>query len=277
MLFHAAGLSHTGRARDRNDDHYCLGAFVEQEVLTAITIDAGSAFFRQYGLLAAVADGMGGYAGGGLVSRLVLETLSAQYYSERREGCGAPELAACLAGYLEQTTRTVEAVLRRSPELADAGTTVAGVALMPPDLLVVFHAGDSRVLRGSAGFVRALTVDHTPVGADVASGRLSEEHASGMAAASQLTRSLGLRGDVKVDIDGGLRWEAGDQFIVGTDGFHGLGRGLSGQAVAAALRGDAGAAGTTERLIAEAVQVDGSDNATVVVVRLDEGRTGDEQ
>lgn len=276
MKIRVAGLSHLGRVRDRNDDHYCLGTFVEQGVLTSITIDTHSRFFQEYGLLAAVADGMGAYAGGSLASRVVLETLSAQFYSERRAGYGSVQLAACLAGYLVQTTRTLEAVLKRSSDLADAGTTVAGIALMPPDVLIVFHAGDSRVLRGSAGFVRALTIDHTPLSPDIASGRLSEEQASALPAASQLTRALGLKGDTRVEMNQELAWAPGDCFVIGTDGFHGLGRGLSGYAISTALCAGGDTSTTTERLIADAVKTDGSDNATLILVQLDEGRTGNE-
>jgi serine/threonine protein phosphatase PrpC len=159
MRITAAGLSHRGTVRPSNEDHYCLGAFVEQEAFTSLTLDTSSTTFAQYGLLAAVADGMGGYAGGSLASRVALETLSAGFYGERRSGCTAEQLAASLQRYLEQTRQVLAHVLQRSPEYAQAGTTLAGIALMPPDIMAVFHAGDSRVLRAAAGYLRPLTVD----------------------------------------------------------------------------------------------------------------------
>jgi serine/threonine protein phosphatase PrpC len=123
MQIHVAGLSDRGRVRAQNDDHYCLGPFVEQDTLTALSFDMASCQMRTYGLLTAVADGMGGYAGGGIASRLTLEILSAFYYGEARTGASAADLQAQLARYLAQTAQMLSAHLTRTPEIADAGTT----------------------------------------------------------------------------------------------------------------------------------------------------------
>ena len=45
--------------------------------------------------------------------------------------------------------------------------------LVPPDYLVVFHAGDSRVLHSNKGFVRRLTVDHMRMLISAAVGALA--------------------------------------------------------------------------------------------------------
>ena len=77
---------------------------------------------------------------------------------------------------MEAAQARVAEVLQRA-NLKEAGTTLAGLALFEPNDLIVFHVGDSRVLRISGGYARALTVDHTPVGNDVASGRMTEGQA----------------------------------------------------------------------------------------------------
>lgn len=268
MRIHAAGLSDRGRTRETNDDHYCIGPFVEQGTLTALCFDGDSALFRNYGLLAAVADGMGGYAGGEVASRVVLETLSALYYSETRRGSSADELAASLERYLEQTQRVLAKTLERSPYYADAGTTLAGLALLSPDCLVIFHAGDSRVMRASGGYVRALTIDHTPFGADVESGRLSEEEAVAMPEARRLTCSFGRKGERRATVNKDYTWAAGECFLLGTDGFHGLGAGLPRAAIRDAVRGMSDAEALVTSLIHDAVTHDGQDNATLVVIQL---------
>jgi len=270
MLIRAAAISDRGTAREKNDDHYCLGSFVEQETLTTLTVERDSAFFRDYGLLAAVADGMGGYAGGDVASRVVLETLSALYYGESRRGCDIRELAASLERYLQQTQKVLTKTLERSREYADAGTTLAGVALMAPDYLVIFHAGDSRVLRGSAGYVRALTVDHTLLGPDVDSGLISEEDAIARPEATQLTCSLGQKGDHRVAVNIDLAWAPGEFFLIGTDGWHGLGRGLPRATIRTLSRKEQDVEKLATALIRGAVAMDGQDNATVVVVQLGE-------
>ena len=268
MRIEVAGFSYRGTVRESNQDFYCIGPFVEQQGLMHWSLDDASATFTQYGLLASVADGMGGYAGGATASRVALETLSALFYSERREGCGKEEFAGALAGYLDRTQRTLATLLARAPALHDAGTTLAGVALLPPDLLVVFHAGDSRVLRAAAGYVRPLTIDHTPLGPDIAAGRLTEEEAAQRPDALHLTRALGLGGDARVECQTDLTWASGSTFLLGSDGWHGVGRGLSRAAIQAAIRADHPPAALAQSLVEDAVTADGSDNATVVVVAL---------
>ncbi|HEX2950854.1 MAG TPA: PP2C family serine/threonine-protein phosphatase [Armatimonadota bacterium] len=273
MRIEVAGLSDCGNHRSQNDDYYCIGPFVEQDVLTTFTLDSTSAHFQRYGLLAAVADGMGGYTGGALASKTVLDTFNALYHSEDRTGCTSNEFVECLQRYVTQTNSTLSRLLERSPELANAGTTIAGIAMMPPDILVIFHAGDSRVLRAAAGYVRQLTIDHTPLGSDVAAGRLTEEEAALQPDSSRLTRVLGLVGDTRVDFQSETAWVPNNTFLIGTDGWHGIGRGLPRKAIQEKIRLGGNAETLVTRLLNDAITVDGHDNATLVIVSITDGGT----
>lgn len=268
MRIDIAGCSDRGTVRETNDDHYCIGPFVEQQGCLSLSFDDASTTFTQYGLLIAVADGMGGYAGGAIASRVALETLSALYYSERRMGCNQEAFITMLQGYLQQTQQTLLQFLSRTPEYHDAGTTLAGVAMCPPDILIIFHAGDSRVLRAAAGYVRPLTVDHTPLGPDIASGRISEADASERSEGLRLTRALGQGGDARVEYTTNLTWTSGNTFLIGTDGWHGVGRGLSREAIQAAMRTGKPPADLVQTQVADAIAVDGADNATLVAVSI---------
>jgi len=270
MLIRAAGLSDRGPTREQNDDHYSLATFIEQDTLTALTLDSASREFEQFGLLAAVADGMGGYAGGATASRTVLETLAAQYYSERRAGMTAEALAEQLAHYLAQTARVLRATLERSPEIADAGTTLSGLALLAPDRMVVFHIGDSRVLRCSGGYLRALTVDHRPFGAEIAAGRMTEAEARARPDARGVTRSLWRDGEAQCDLDSSLTLAPGDLFLLGTDGWHSLDGGLPRDEVKALAAGTPDPAALACAGLARAREIDGRDNATLLVVQIAE-------
>lgn len=276
MIVRATGGSHRGQVREGNDDHYCIGHHVEQCALTALSFDADAAFFRDYGLLCAVADGMGGYEGGAIASRVALETLSGYFYAEKRTGATVSDLKAGLERCFTQMQRTLELTLRREAHLARAGSTLAGIALLAPDVLAVFHCGDSRVLRASGGYLRPLTLDHTPVAADIAQGRLSEEQAATMPVASQLTRSLGIEGDSAIEIGDESAWTSSDTFLMGSDGWHGLGRGLSQRALRETLRQHPKASPEeiTRLLVSEAVRLDGNDNATLVMIRFEEEPDG---
>ena len=159
----------------------------------------------------------------------------------------------------------------RAENLAEAGTTLAGLLLLPPDIAVKFWCGDSRILRASGGYVRALSVDHSPLARDVALGITSEAAAADSPLASKISRSLGVRGDGRIECDAETKWERGDRFLLATDGFHGLGRGLNLANLRAQLKLVEGLAprARVEPLVAAAVQADGSDNVTLVEIGIE--------
>lgn len=271
--FEIAGFSHPGRVRAGNDDYFCLGPLVEQNGGAALSFETSSRFFSEFGLLCAVADGMGGYEGGAVASKTVLETLSALFYARKHGGMSAPQLAAQLEDDLASVRRVLDATLQRE-NLLRAGTTLAGVVLLPPDVAVVFHCGDSRVLRCSGGYMRNLTLDHTPLAAEIAAGRLDESEAAVSSLASKVNRALGLEGDSRVEINAELGWCNGDSFLLCSDGFHGLGRGLSHAhlrdrfASFEETNGCSCLAARVQSAVKESVALDGHDNATLVQIQI---------
>jgi serine/threonine protein phosphatase PrpC len=265
VLIRAVGLSSRG-SRQENEDYYCIGHRVGQGLLYSMECDSDSQAFRDYGLLAAVADGIGGYSGGAYASKSALVALQHQFYGERRSGCSQEELVECVRRYLAATQAQLLKALAEKPEFRQAGTTVAGVVLMPPDALVVFHAGDSRVLRASGGFIRALTVDHTVLGQDIASGRVSEREASRNPELLGLTRALGAGGRYEIELGAEKSWAPGDRFFICTDGFHGVGRGLSAGTIRESLALEQESAQLVKKLVAQSIAIDGRDNSTLVVV-----------
>lgn len=268
-----SGCSHPGTAREKNDDSYCVANAVLGSEALLQTVDGDDSPFQEFGLLCAVADGMGGYVGGEVASRTLLESLSQAFYSSPHRGMNANELRQCLEADVAKAKAALNAVLVEKG-LEEAGTTLAGLALLPPDIAVIFHCGDSRVLRGSGGYVRSLTVDHTPLADEIASGRLDEAGAAHSPLATKVTRAIGLVGNTEVEFCADIQWEAGDTFLLATDGFAGLGRGLT----VAALRRfiyqrqqDEEWAPLTEHareLVERAVAEDGSDNTTLVLIDI---------
>lgn len=277
MLLRIVGQSHPGRVRRQNEDHFSIAAQVSQTALE-LELDTSAPEFAQHGLLLCVADGMGGYAGGALASRSALEAMTQLYYAAPlpadRDGL-AGHVQHCVARMHE----LLNAKLSGDPELSKAGTTLAGIALAAPDTLCVFHAGDSRVLRfagGSHGFLRQLTVDHTPLGVSLFNGELSDEAAARDPQCSQLTRALGLTGNSEVQVESDLSWAAGDVFVLCSDGLHSAGRGLPKGELQAALRLGQAPAQLAPGLLGQAVQRDGSDNATLIIAQLGADEAADE-
>jgi protein phosphatase len=274
MHIEVAGISNLGTKRSQNDDHYCIGQWVEQGAMVSCFFGCDSAFFQEYGLLAAVTDGLGGYEGGSYASRIALEILRAQFYGEQRVGYSRDEFAACMKRHLAQMQTMLSTALKRREGFSEAGTTIAGIAMMPPDFLVIFHAGDSRVMRASGGFPRALTIDHSLIGRDVAEGRVTEQEAASIPGAFDLTRSLGVNTDYEVEISTEYSWATGDKFLIGTDGWFGVARGLPLEIIQETLREEQDCRALVTKLVVESVRLDGRDNSTLVIVRVVEAGDG---
>lgn len=229
-----------------------------------------SAAFQDYGLLCAVADGIGGYEGGARAAQIALQTLSTQIYARQRGGLSANAVVQSLREDFAEMNRVLNETLR-AENLDEAGTTLAGLLLLPPDIAVKFWCGDSRIMRASGGYVRALSVDHSPLARDVAQGITSEAAAANSPLASKISRSLGVKGDGRVECDAETKWERGDRFLLATDGFHGLGRGLNLTNLRAQLGSAEGLAPgvRAEQLVAAAVEADGSDNVTLIEIGIE--------
>jgi PPM family protein phosphatase len=97
----------------------------------------------------AVADGMGGHAGGDLASRVAL-SLIAQVSPGWRS---APDVSAALEMVNEQV-RAVGA----GNDLGGLGTTVAGLCVLANEL-IAFNVGDSRIYSITGGSVEQISVD----------------------------------------------------------------------------------------------------------------------
>jgi protein phosphatase len=263
-----AGLSHPGCVRSTNDDHFSLGMAVSQKTSLYLNVDPTSAEFASKGLLVAVADGMGGYAGGEIASRVMLETLTKTFYARPLPKLSRPDAGEFVRICLKAACDAVVARLSKKRELAEGGTTVAGMALFAPDIAVIFHIGDSRVLRINGRFLRPLTIDHTLAGAEIAAGMMSEEEAMLDPELRALTRSVGLLGTNDPEINPELFWAAGDRFIICTDGLHGTGRSLSANDLREAALVEQDTALLANRLVNNALEKGGQDNITGIVLQV---------
>lgn len=268
MKIHVAGLSHPGNVRTTNEDHFCIGPAVSQKTSLYLDLDTATPDFPKKGLLVAVADGMGGYAGGELASRVFLETFTKAFYAKPLPKLNRLDAGDFVRVCLKTACDAVVSRLSKKRELEEGGTTVAGMALFAPDIAVIFHIGDSRVLRVSGRFLRPLTVDHTLVGAEVHAGEISEAEAMIDPEMRALTRSIGLLGTNDPEVNPEHFWVPGDRFIICTDGLHGVGRSLSANDLREAAQFEQDPAGLVSRLVETALDRGGHDNITGIVLQV---------
>lgn len=135
-----------GLVRKRNEDAILVAGWLSQtREGSLVTMD----FAPTAPFTCAVADGMGGHAGGDLASRVALTVIS-----ERSVDWHTP---ANIADTLVETSEQVRAV-GVDADLQGLGTTVAGLCLLDEGL-VIFNVGDSPVFSITDGVLAQISID----------------------------------------------------------------------------------------------------------------------
>jgi PPM family protein phosphatase len=231
----SAALSHTGKVRSNNQDSGY----------------AGSNLF-------AVADGMGGHAGGDVASTIAIQHLEPldQPYASTSEAERA--LRSSIADSAEALIDTV----RTRPELAGMGTTVSAL-IMVDDYAVIAHIGDSRIYLYRDDALTQITTDHTFVQRLVDSGRITPEEARYHPRRSVLMRVLGDM-DPDPELDTFIMpTQAGDRWLLCSDGLSGV---IDDTHTAKTLGLGLAPGRTADHLLKQALDAGAPDNVTVVIV-----------
>jgi serine/threonine protein phosphatase PrpC len=219
--------------------------------------------------LYAVADGMGGYEGGEVASRVTVETLAEFLRRNAADddvtwpfgydtSLGADENLVHVAVRFAHR----EVAVRRVGPLAKMGSTVA-LLVCRSGRAIIGHVGDSRVYRLRAGRLEQLTRDHSVYAEMQAAGVPDLPPREQCSFANMITRALGLEEEPRAD----LRLEPledGDVYLLCTDG---LTEKLNDEALAAHLR-QPSADAACRALVDGAYAAGGRDNITAVVVRV---------
>ena len=215
--------------RERNED-FCGVATPEGQEL------------ENKGVVAAIADGIGGHKGGREAAEYTVRGLLADYYA-------TPDTWAVPRAIEKVTTalnRWVIAEGSRNAELAGMATTLSALVLRGRRYYTA-HIGDSRIYRLSEGRLLPITVDHT------------WEHPE---LNNVLSRAIGLDPRVLMDYAEG-ELELGDRFLLATDGIWGV---LPDALMAEVLLDHPEPQGAAAALASLALAHGGHDNASAVVV-----------
>ncbi len=239
-------ISDIGKRRERNEDSAMLGGPQDVDLLDGC------------GYLFAVADGMGGASAGEHASQLALESFSRYYYERPAEN--VPEH---IRASFEAANRSVFDESENNAELHGMGTTLSVVSIIG-DCAYVGQVGDSRVylLRSDNQLIQ-LTEDHSLVAEQVRGGLLSEEEARNHAMKNLITRAVGIRFEVEVDLFG-VRLEKNDTLMLCSDGLCNF-VGDNDIADCLQLKSLTSAARV---LVGKALEAGGTDNISVVTIRV---------
>jgi protein phosphatase len=163
--------------------------------------------------LMGVADGMGGHKGGEVASAGARDGLL--HALEGKE----PALET-LENAVREVNRSLWEQQKEEESLSGMGTTLS-VMWAAEEQMLLAHVGDSRIYLMREGKLRQVTRDHSMVADMVRRGLLTEEQAAVHPMRNYITRAVGTEPTVQADLYA-LERQAGDRWLVCSDGLHGL-------------------------------------------------------
>lgn len=247
------GITDVGRKRESNED--CLAMVPEDHLFV-------------------VADGMGGHAAGEVAADLAVKNICRFIAATRRDAeITWPYEYDTSIGLESNRLKTAIRVanhrileeIRQHEELEGMGTTVVG-AIIEGNQAHICHVGDSRayVIRNRS--IEQITSDHSWVNEQVKLGFLARKDASHHPFRNVVTRALGSKGDVSVDV-AEQELQPGDFLLLCSDGLNTM---LDDDRIADTVLEHADdVEAAAEALVKRANLQGGEDNVTVILIKVD--------
>jgi serine/threonine protein phosphatase PrpC len=269
------GLTHQGLVRKENQDHFLICTIHKIMLVRSTSLPNPELLEMPSPRLASfsmVADGAGGLAGGETASRAAVEAIASYVTDTMRTfyRSNASDDDAFLAELQEAAAQSHKAVVARAEESGDPkgmATTLTLLLGVWPHLYIL-HVGDSRYYRLREGKLELLTRDQTMAQDLVDSGILPQAKMKRSPFAHVLSSSLGGTSSPVVtrnDI------QPGDVQLLCTDG---LTKHVSDERIHEVLSALTSSEQACQTLVNEAIAAGGTDNVTVVVLRLKTGSQG---
>ena len=263
------GLTHTGKVRRDNQDHFLIGALHKAIVVHQTSLPAVDRLVEgpeRLAFLAMVADGVGGGARGEEASRMALEAVT--HYVTGTMRCyyavSSADDAEFTRALQDGALRCHADLLRRGDEDPDyvgmATTLTLFLGVWPKAYLL--QVGDSRCYIYRNGELRQLTRDQTMAQELIDLGVLTAPEAAPTRLARTLSSSLGGRQSDPVVTRLDMTW--GTVVLLCSDG---LTTHVPDDRIGERLRTMTSAKQVCEDLLRDALDGGGSDNITIIVGR----------
>ncbi|MDX1457161.1 MAG: protein phosphatase 2C domain-containing protein [Marinobacter sp.] len=201
MSLIACGLTDIGTRRSSNQD----------SLAWSVSRDGDHA-------LAVIADGMGGYQGGEIASRVAVDTLM-DVLAPVLASTPPERVAECIQTAIKLAAEHLEEARNGRPELDRMGTTVV-LAWIQRERAWIGHLGDSRAYLLREGGLSQLTRDHTVAQNMVDDGSITLDEVHRLPFRNVLTRALGACAEPRATVDE-LVLQAGDRLLLCSDGLTG--------------------------------------------------------
>ena len=239
----AVKLTDVGRVRPHNEDYVEYFTPSDPEEL------------ESRGSLYLVADGMGGHQAGEVASKGAVELVISNYYGDTSQ-----DAATSLVRAFHTANQQLHLQSESDVSKKGMGTTLVAAAILGRKVYVA-NVGDSRAYLINSNGITQITQDHSWVEEQVRAGLLTPEQARQHPQRNLVTRALGSRPRVEVDLFEGEIGER-DTLLLCSDGLTGRIK----DAEIAALVLDHPAKEAVRRLVTLANKRGGKDNITVLLV-----------
>jgi protein phosphatase len=249
----AAGKTDPGRVREQNED--------------SILLAPGLSLFL-------VCDGMGGHATGHIASKLAVKSIHNFFEATAQgpleepshpdDGDASPE-GRRLASAIRKANRDVHEISTSHERHKGMGSTAVALHVHG-DTAVIAHTGDSRCYLLRDGALKQLTRDHSLYNEALAlKPDLSPEKLAKLPK-NVVTRALGMKDKIQVEL-GATPVEPGDLFLLCSDGLYNM---VKEEDIVELLGLQEDLAESCDLLVAMANDAGGTDNISVVLVRVEE-------
>jgi serine/threonine protein phosphatase PrpC len=238
QLFAASARTNVGLVRAGNED----SAIISQNLI-------------------AVADGMGGHAGGEIASALAIKGISRLHDVAN----SSAEITEKFLQEVTQINSAIERAVIENPDLTGMGTTLTAL-IAAEDKIALLHIGDTRCYRIRKNKITQLSTDHTLIQELLDQRAITENEIKTHPQRSLLTQALMGRDDLQPEIvvnDAKL----GDRFLLCSDGL--TGEISEGELLATLTIDDREVA--LDTLMKSVLAVGAPDNVTIIVADLVEG------
>lgn len=239
----AFATSDVGKTREINEDYFYI-SYPDDEIQLFI-----------------LADGMGGYNGGEIASKLAVTTaknyIMTNYEKTDKDKDLLLELVKSSSQYANMV---VYEKAQQNIELNNMGTTL-DICLIYQNKAFISHIGDSRIYRIRKNFIRKITKDHSYVQQLVDEGKLTKEESMKHPKKNMLMKALGCTPFIEPDglIKGFVK---DDTILMCSDGLTNM---VSEEEILRIIQDNPTDA--TKMLVQRANDLGGADNITAVIIR----------
>ncbi len=263
------GLTHRGRVRKNNNDHFLLASLhkrMEVRLTSLPGLEQSLVSDQRLAFIGMVADGVGGTEGGEEASRTALANVTEFLATSLQAYYSSPDAREeAFRGTLQKAaTESHNTVLKRAQETSDARKRATTLTLWMGvwPYAYVLQVGDSRYYIYRDDVLTQVTRDQTYAEDLVDAGAISRDQAKDSPLKNVLSSAIGGKENLPVVTRLTSHWDNID--LMCSDG---LTKHVSDDRIKSRLKTMVSARETAELLLQDALDDGGTDNITIIVGR----------